>query len=91
MEGTLITIKFERDAKGTVKGYGLKGTGMASNWKRGDQVVPLRKPIKVPLHLLERYAGKYFFKPNMVFEVLLEKGRLFGRVGKDQKELIPFA
>ncbi len=90
LEHTLTTLQFNRDPKGAVRGYQVKGTSIPSNWQRSTQPVPLRKRVRVPVTILESYTGKYLFEPKMVFEVLLAGGSLFGRVGQDQKELIHF-
>ncbi|MNL66223.1 hypothetical protein D3C87_1906540 [compost metagenome] len=40
---------------------------------------------------MQSYTGKYQFNPGPVFEVVLEDNKLFGQVGNDKKELVPFA
>lgn len=86
---SLNSIQFQRNSKGAINGYEIKGTGMASVWKK-SKAIPAARQISLSEKILSVYTGKYLFEPNMLFEVVLEKGKLFGRVGNDQKELVPF-
>nr|WP_316757597.1 serine hydrolase [Pedobacter aquatilis] len=89
LENSLNKLIFQRDQSGNIKSYEWIGTGVASSWQRSKDNEALMD-IKVSDHLMKIYAGKYLFEPNVVFEVFLEKGKLYGRMGKDQKELIPY-
>ncbi len=89
LENSLNKLNFQRDKKGKIKFYEWKGTGVASSWLRSKDN-ELLEHIKVSDKLMRIYTGKYLFEPNMIFEVVIEKGKLYGRVGKDQKELIPY-
>lgn len=89
LENSLNSLIFQRDSKGTINGYQIKGTGIISTWKKSTEI-PLINRTNLSDQALIRYTGKYLFEPNMLFEVILEKGKLFGRVGNDQKELTPF-
>ncbi|MEJ2881033.1 serine hydrolase [Pedobacter sp. GR22-6] len=89
LENSLNKLSFQRDQAGKIAGYKLEGTGVASNWLRSRDNEVLEK-IQVSDQLMQSYAGKYLFEPNMVFEVVIENGKLYGRVGKDQKELVPY-
>ncbi|WP_461790425.1 serine hydrolase [Pedobacter sp.] len=89
LENSLNSLMFQRDDKGTINGYQIKGTGATSIWKKSKEI-PLINRINISSQVLNRYTGKYLFEPNMLFEVVLENGKLFGRVGNDQKELTPF-
>ena len=89
LNNSLNSIQFQRDPKGAINGYEIKGTGMSSVWKK-SKAIPVTRQISLSEKILNAYTGRYLFEPNMVFEVVLKKGKLFGRVGNDQKELVPF-
>ncbi len=89
LENSLNSLSFQRDDHGSITGYQYTGTGIASGWTK-VMVLPKTKKLKLPAKILQSYTGKYLFEPNMVFEVVLEGGQLFGKVGRDQKELIAF-
>lgn len=90
LENTLNSLHFQRDTKGIVSGYCIKGTGVTSVWTKSREI-PLIRKISLSEKKLKAFTGKYLLGANMFFEVVLENGKLFGSVGKDQKELIPFA
>lgn len=39
---------------------------------------------------MQSYVGKYQFKPGQLFEIIMEHDILYGQVGNDRKELVPF-
>lgn len=90
LDNSLNLIRFQRDATGVIAGYEIKGTGMASVWKK-SKAIPVTRQINLTEKILRTYTGKYLFDSNMLFEVVMERSKLFGRVGNDQKELVPFA
>jgi hypothetical protein len=90
LANSLNSLQFQRDSKGAISGYEIKGTGMATAWKKSKEL-PVTIRISLSEQIMSRYTGKYLFDSSMVFEVVLENGKLFGRVGQDQKELTPFA
>ncbi|WP_166641938.1 serine hydrolase [Pedobacter duraquae] len=89
MERTLNTILFSRDSKGNIEGYQIKGVGNTRIWKKSKVPFAVPQKIKLPQKVLEAYIGKYAFG-KMVFEVFLQDGQLYGRMGQDQKVLFPF-
>jgi len=89
LENSLNSLWFQIDRKGAISGYEFKGTGMASAWKKSNELGETKR-ISLSKEILNAYTGKYLFEPNMLFEVILNEGKLFGRVGNDQKELVPF-
>jgi CubicO group peptidase (beta-lactamase class C family) len=89
LESTLNSMHFQTDIKGLVKGYSIKGTGITSVWAKSKEIPEIRK-ISLSEKKLKAFTGKYLFAANMLFEVVLKSGKLFGLVGKDQKELIPY-
>lgn len=86
IENSLNSLTFEANRKGFVlnsTGFPVKGAST------GEKVTGLES-VDVPEKLLLRYAGKYQFNPGPVFEVKLENGKLYGQVGNDKKELVPY-
>jgi len=99
LEGSLNTVNFtpdnrtpdeRKDQKNAArqKALTMTGTGASSRWTRQGHTRNLER-VRLPLQTLQSFTGKYRFG-NMVFEVLLRKGALYGRVGSDEKELIPY-
>ncbi|MNY33337.1 hypothetical protein D3C86_1676110 [compost metagenome] len=43
------------------------------------------------LKSLRRYVGRYQFNLGPIFEIVLENNKLYGQVGHDKKELVPFS
>lgn len=89
LENTLNTIKFNRNSSGKVCGFDAMGTGMAASAVL-EKPLKAQSQIKVALHQLQSYTGRYQFDKGPVFEVVLENNTLFGQVGKDRKELVAF-
>ncbi|WP_316780122.1 serine hydrolase [Pedobacter antarcticus] len=90
LDQTLITIQFNRDQKGKVEGYQMTGTGLTTKWKKISQNIQAKNTLNVSAKILATYAGRYLFKPDMVFEIIVENDRIYGKVGADKKELIPY-
>lgn len=91
LENSLGTFSFEKDRAGKVNGFTIIGTGLPNKGSRKDTSLQAQNKISLPVKLLQSYAGKYQFNPGPVFEVVLEKNILYGQVGNDRKELVPFA
>jgi len=89
LENTLNSIHFQRDIKGRIKGYSIKGTEVTSVWTKSKEIPEIKK-ISLSEKKLKAFRGKYLFAGNVLFEVILIRGKLFGLVGKDQKQLIPY-
>lgn len=90
IDQTLTTVQFNRDQKGKIEGYEMTGTGLASQWTKGSEQIQAKSRVNVSAKVLATYAGRYLFKPDMVFEIIVENDRIFGKVGTDKKELIPY-
>jgi len=88
---TLTSFYFTKDKYGKVDGFTINGTGPANKGIRKNMKVEAQRKISMPTKLLQSYTGRYQFSPGPVFEVVLEDNKLFGQVGNDKKELIPFA
>ena len=90
IENSLISFKFQRNSKGNVIGFDLNNTGMPDNGIRTDAKIKSINQIHIDMGLLEKYAGKYEFASAFIFYVDKEGDKLYGRVGDDKKEIIPF-
>ena len=88
---SLNTLSFKRTKQGKVADFIIKGTGIASNGYRKNVKISLQSKMEMSLQMLQRYVGGYQFQPGPVFEVILENNKLYGQVGHDKKELVPYA
>lgn len=91
LENSLSSFNFEKDQSGKVSGFTVTGTGLPNKGCRRNTELEAQKKISVPVRILQSYTGKYQFSPGPTFEVVLENNTLFGQVGNDRKELVPFA
>lgn len=91
VQNSLTLLEFERDAKGHITSFNEKGTGMSVTWSRTPGEVKTLKAIKVANKVLEKYVGDYQFSPGPVFSVVKEDEKLYGQVGQDKKEILPYA
>jgi CubicO group peptidase (beta-lactamase class C family) len=87
---TLTSFHFTQDNSGKVDGFTINGTGLANKGSRKNMKVEAQRKISMPTKLLQSYTGRYQFSPGPVFEVVLANNKLFGQVGNDKKELVPF-
>ena len=90
IENSLNSIDFKRNAKGKIASFDLNSTDLPLTWVRTESVVKTVKTIIVAQESLRKYEGKYKFSNSMIFEVVIEGSKLYGKVGQDKKELIPF-
>lgn len=90
LDQTLTTIQFNRDQKGKIEGYEMTGTGLTTKWDRISQNIQAKNRLNVSAEVLATYAGRYLFQPDMVFEIIVENDRIYGKVGNDKKELISY-
>lgn len=88
---SLDSFNFEKDPNGKIIGFTINGTGLPHKGSRKDITIEAQKKVSIPFKSLQSYTGKYQFNPGPVFEVILENNTLYGQVGNDKKELVPFA
>lgn len=91
LENSLTSFSFEKDPTGKVNGFSINGTGLPGKALRKNVKLVAQKRISVSPEWMQSFVGKYQFNPGPVFEIVLENGTLYGQVGKDRKELVPFA
>jgi CubicO group peptidase (beta-lactamase class C family) len=91
IENSLVSLEFERDIKGHVVSFYEKGTGLSVKWSRTSGAVETLKAIKIDVKVLEKYVGDYQFSPGPVFSIVKEGEKLYGQVGQDKKEILPYA
>lgn len=89
-EHSLTTLQFKRDSRGSIIGFQLQDLGLPSFWTRSDEIVQPLKRIQIRSPHLEKYTGEYQFSPGPVFSVVKEGDKLFGAVGTDKKEILPY-
>lgn len=90
LENSLTTLEFERSSTGDITSYKLKGTGMPITWNRATGEIKTLKVINVAEKTLEKYVGNYQFSPGPVFSIVKEGKKLYGQVGQDKKEILPY-
>lgn len=90
LENTLSAFSFNKNKAGEIDGFTINGTGLPTNGSRKNIRIEAQTRISIPAKLLQSYTGKYHFNPGPVFEVKLEDNKLYGQVGNDKKELVPF-
>lgn len=91
LANSLITLNFNGKERSKETNFIMNGTGIAVNGYRQKKEITLYNSINIPLKLLQQYVGSYQFNPGPVFKVILENNKLYGQVGTDKKELVPFA
>jgi len=90
LENSLTTLEFQRNSAGDIISYNLKGTGMSIMWNRFAGEIKTLKVINVAEKTLEKYIGNYQFSPGPVFSIVKEGKKLYGQVGQDKKEILPY-
>lgn len=90
-EHSLTSFNFEKDKKGKVISFTALGTGLPIKAERINNEVKTLEKIHIAVSKLQSYTGSYQFDKGPLFQVLLVDGKLYGQVGTDKKELIPFA
>lgn len=88
---SLITLNFNKKEQSKAAHFVMTGTGISVNGYLKNNQITLHNSIKIPLKLMQQYVGSYQFNPGPVFKVTLENNKLYGQVGHDKKELVPFA
>jgi hypothetical protein len=90
LENSLTTLEFQRDSRGEVVSFDLTGVELPIIWSRRLQDVQSIKSIKLTNKILNRYRGKYQFSSDFIFEVVREEEKMYGQVGKDRQEILPY-
>lgn len=88
---SLITLNFNGKERSKAAPFVMTGTGISVNGYLKNNEITLHNCIKIPLKLIQQYVGSYQFNPGPIFKVILENNKLYGQVGDDKKELVPFA
>ncbi len=85
----ILSLAFERGPRGNVTDFVLTGSGLPLKGVRSKEQVSAISRIPVASQTLDKYVGRYHF-PNFDFYIVKENDRLYGKVGEDKKEIIPF-
>lgn len=91
IENSLTTLEFNRDSKGDIISFTSKSTGLSVTWNRATGEIKTLKSIKVSEQELEKFVGNYQFPNGPLFKIVKEGKKLFGQVGQDKKEILPYA
>jgi len=87
---TLTHLVFERNSQGKIVSFTAKGTGMPVTWRRTREKLTATKVISVDAKTLEKYVGQYRFASGMVLSIVKEGDSMYGQVGQDKKEILPY-
>jgi hypothetical protein len=90
IENSLTTLEFQRNSRGDITSYDLKGTGIAITWTRAAGEIETLKVINIAERTLDKYVGNYQFSPGPIFSIVKEGKKLYGQVGQDKKEILPY-
>jgi hypothetical protein len=63
---------------------------MPSTWTRADQEIKTLNEINVAERTLQKYVGNYQFSPGPIFSIVKDGKKLYGQVGQDKKEILPY-
>lgn len=90
LENSLTVLEFGRNTAGKISSFQSRGTGLPVTWARTAEEIKAMKVAAVDPRTFEKYVGKYQFSPGPVFSIVKEGDKLYGQVGQDKKEIIPF-
>jgi CubicO group peptidase (beta-lactamase class C family) len=90
IDNTLLTLNFERTKGGSISGFIFNNTGIPFSGKSTGESILAKVHMDISAVMLLKYEGKYQFS-NFIFEVVKEGDKLYGKVGRDKKELVPFS
>ena len=63
---------------------------MPITWTRAAGEIKTLKVISVAEKTLEKYVGNYQFSPGPIFSIVKDGKKLYGQVGQDKKEILPY-
>lgn len=86
----LAALEFQRNAAGKITSFNLKGTGIPTVWIRTGEKIQTMTVKRISAEALDKYVGKYQFSPGPVFSIVKEGDKIYGQVGDDKKEILPF-
>ena len=87
---TLMSFDFGRNTAGQVNGFTLNSTDMPVVSTITAEKVVAEMKIQLSRAALDQLVGKYQFS-GFVLEIERTGDTLYGKVGNDRKELVPFA
>lgn len=90
MDEGLSKFTFHISADDKALNFTLQTLQGTSSWKKTSDETILLSPIKLNRKKLQKFVGKYKFKGAFTLEIYTEEDRIFGRVGDDPKEIMPY-
>ncbi|MBA4057049.1 MAG: hypothetical protein C0490_20220 [Marivirga sp.] len=87
---SLTILEFQRNTAGKITSFSSSGTGLPTVWLRTGEKIRKMTVKKISSEAFERYVGKYRFSPGPVFSIVREGDKIYGQVGDDKKEILPF-
>lgn len=90
LENSLTVLAFGRNTAGKISSFESRETGLPVAWTRTTEEIKAMKVASVDPATFEKYVGQYQFSPGPVFSIVREGDKLYGQVGQDKKEIVPF-
>jgi CubicO group peptidase (beta-lactamase class C family) len=88
---SLTVLEFKRNSNKNKASFELNGLGLPVTYNRkSTETIPTLKTIQIPSDVLDRYTGEYRFPSKFVFTVVREGNKIYGQVGRDKKEIVPY-
>ncbi|KIC95479.1 serine hydrolase [Flavihumibacter solisilvae] len=90
LENTLTTLEFARHANGQIVSTHVSSLGLPVTLTRTKEEIKRLAVVNVDDKTLSKYVGNYQFSPGPLFSIVKEGGKLYGQVGQDKKEILPY-
>lgn len=88
-EDGVVTLHFNRNAKGELASVTLKSTGQDQQWIKTDKPIPTFTVIELDEKVFKTYIGKYELAPNFHINVFSKDGKMFVvATGQEEVELL---
>ncbi len=90
LDHSVTTLEFEKKADGAVLSFQQKSTGYPETWRFMEKGAGAVQKIALDSMTLEKYVGRYEFPSGMIFQIVRAQDHLYGQVGHDKKEILPY-
>ena len=86
----MSNIDFDIDYSSQNQHFTINGLGLPSRWLQISQESHTLKSIQLGEKTIEKYLGKYSVQDAFIFEVIKEGDKIYGQVGNDRHEILPY-
>ena len=91
LNANLTLLDFSKNKRNNFDSFSGKGLDGEVQWARVDGDIESYARQEVTPTQLEEYQGQYRLEKDRVFEILVEKDRVYGQMGPNREEIIPYA